>query len=119
MQGEISTFYVQGTGEYDKVLPLVYQIPDKMLSSKEDKEPNKEKLIKKLKEILRRQKKEFKNKDDEIQYKMTRIVKAIKLSPSAGEMLNTDYNNKLQPYSSQESIFSYITIIIEMNSLNP
>lgn len=50
---------------------------------------------------------------------MNRIVTAIKLSPSAGEMLNNDYNKKLQPYSSQESIFSYITIIIEMNSLNP
>ena len=50
---------------------------------------------------------------------MDSIVTAIKLSPAAGVMLNIDYNNKLQPYSSQESIFNFITIIIEMNSSNP
>ena len=30
-----------------------------------------------------------------------------------------DYNAKLEPYSSQESIFNYITVIIDMNSRNP
>lgn len=55
MQGEISTFYVQATGEYDKILPLVYQLPDKITSpNKDDKPINKAKLIKKLREILKR-----------------------------------------------------------------
>jgi hypothetical protein len=49
---------------------------------------------------------------------MNRIITAIKLSSDASEMLNQDYNSKLQPYSSEESIFHYITIIIEMNSSN-
>lgn len=49
MQGEISTFYVQATGEYERILPLVYQLPDKITSSsKDDKQVNKAKLIKKL-----------------------------------------------------------------------
>jgi hypothetical protein len=34
-------------------------------------------------------------------------------------MLLNDYNSKLSPYSSHESIFSYITIIIDMNTQNP
>jgi hypothetical protein len=120
MQGEISTFYVQGTGEYDKILPLVYQLPDKITSGvKDDKPINKNKLIKKLREILKRQKREFKTPDEEIEYKMSRIVTAIKLSPEAEVALMKDYNKKLEPYSSQESIFNYITIIIDMNSRNP
>jgi hypothetical protein len=50
---------------------------------------------------------------------MTSIVTAIKLSPDAEATLMKDYNKKLEPYSSQESIFNYITIIIDMNSSNP
>lgn len=50
---------------------------------------------------------------------MSRIVTAIKLSPEAEVALMKDYNKKLEPYSSQESIFNYITIIIDMNSRNP
>ncbi len=48
MHGDISTFYVQGTGQYDKILPLVYQIPDKVSNPKDDKKTNQFKLIKKL-----------------------------------------------------------------------
>ncbi len=44
---------------------------------------NKTKLVKKLREILKRQKRDFKTPDDEIYYKMNRIVTAIKLSPEA------------------------------------
>lgn len=43
---------------------------------------------------------------------MNRIVTAIKLSPDAQVMLMKDYNSKLEPYSSKEIIFKYITIII-------
>ncbi len=57
MQGEISIFYVQATGEYDKILPLVYQLPDKITSNNKDEKPvNRVKLIKKLREILKRKK---------------------------------------------------------------
>jgi hypothetical protein len=54
MQGEISTFYVQQSGEYNEKVPLVYLIPDKIVNPKDNKEPNLNKLMKKLKEILRR-----------------------------------------------------------------
>ena len=48
---------MQGTEEPNKILPLVYQIPDKQLGTKDDKQPNKKKLINKLREILKRKKK--------------------------------------------------------------
>lgn len=51
-----------------------------MSGSKDDKPINKTRLIKKLREILKRQT-DFKSIDDEIAYKMNRIVTAIKLSP--------------------------------------
>lgn len=95
-------------------------MPDKIISpNKDDKPMNKTKLVKKLREILKRQKRDFKTIDEEIFYKMNSIVTAIKLSPEAEATLMQDYNKKLSPYSSQESIFSYITIIIDMNSSNP
>lgn len=99
---------------------MVYQLPDKITSPNKDEKPiNKVKLIKKLREILKRQKRDFKTPDEEVSYKMNRIVTAIKLSPEAEKILMSDYNKKLEPYSSQESIFNYITIIIDMNSRNP
>jgi len=81
---------------------LVYQLPDKITSNNKDEKPiNKTKLIRKLREILKRQKREFKTPDESIEYKMTRIVTAIKLSPLAEVTLMKDYNKKLEPYSSQ------------------
>lgn len=83
-------------------MPLVYQLPDKITSNNKDEKPiNKTKLIRKLREILKRQKREFKTPDESIEYKMTRIVTAIKLSPLAEVTLMQDYNKKLEPYSSQ------------------
>lgn len=74
----------------------MYQLPDKITSpNKDDKPINKVKLIKKLREILKREKRDFKTIDDEITYKMNRIVTAIKLSPEAETMLMSDYNKKL------------------------
>jgi len=68
---------------------------------------------------LKRQKVEFKTEDDRIDYKLNRLVKAIKLSPTANAFLINDYNNNLRAYSQNPSIFDYITIIIQMNSNNP
>lgn len=48
MQGDISTFYVQATGEYDNSMPLVYLVADKMMNPKDDKKPNQNKLRNKL-----------------------------------------------------------------------
>lgn len=48
MAGEISIFYVQNTGLYKNILPLVYQTPDKQVTPKDDKKTNTNKLLKKL-----------------------------------------------------------------------
>lgn len=119
MTGDISTFYSTASGTYNDNLPLVYLTPDKMAGPKDDKKPNQNKLLNKLREILKRQKVEFKTEDDRIDYKLNRLVKAIKLSPTANAFLINDYNNNLRAYSQNPSIFDYITIIIQMNSNNP
>lgn len=118
MNGDIGTFFVQATGEYNEKLPLVYNVPDKVSNPKDDKKPNQDKLLKKLREILKREKRQFKDADEEIDYKLNRLVRAIKLSPEAEAFLTNDYNNNLSNYSRAPAIFDYITIIIEMNSLN-
>ena len=64
MNGDIGTFFVQGTGEYNNILPLVYSVPDKVSNPKDDKKPNQNKLLKKLREILKREKRQFKNQDE-------------------------------------------------------
>jgi hypothetical protein len=118
MNGDIGTFFVQATGEYNEILPLVYRVPDKVNSPKDDKKPNQNKLLKKLREILRREKKMFKDEDEAVDYKLGRLVRAIKLSPEAEVYLINEYNNNLSSYSRSKSIFDYITIIIQMNSAN-
>lgn len=50
---------------------------------------------------------------------MESIVTAIKLSPEAETIIMKDYNQKLDKFSSEDNIFKYITIIIDMNSVNP
>lgn len=51
-------------------------------------------------------------------YKLNRLVRAIKLSPEGEQFLVNDYNNNLSNYSRSPEIFDYITIIIQMNSSN-
>lgn len=51
-------------------------------------------------------------------YKLNRLVRAIKLSPEAEEFLVNDYNSNLSSYSRSPEIFDYITTIIQMNSSN-
>lgn len=64
MNGNIGTFFVQATGEYYEKYPLVYKVPDKLNNPKDDKKPNQNKLLKKLREILKREKKYFHNRDE-------------------------------------------------------
>ncbi len=52
-----------------------------MVNPKDDKKPNQDKLLKKLRESLKREKRMFKDLDEEIDYKLNRLVVAIKLSP--------------------------------------
>ena len=64
MNGDIGTFFVQGTGEYVEMKPLVYRVPDKITTPKDDKKPNQGKLLAKLREILKREKRQFKSTDE-------------------------------------------------------
>lgn len=93
MRGDIGTFFVQVTDDINKIKPLVYLVPDKISNPKDDKKPNTGKLLKKLREILRREKKQFADKDEEIDYKLNRLVRAIKLSKEGEEFLSKEYNN--------------------------
>ncbi len=93
-------------------------MPDKVSSPKDDKKPNQDKLLRKLREILKREKRQFKDDDEKVDYRLNRLVRAIKLSPEAEQFLVNDYNNNLSNYSRSPEIFDYITIIIQMNSNN-
>lgn len=90
-----------------------------MSNPKDDKKPNQNKLLNKLRVILKREKRAFKDLDEEVDYNLTRLVRATKLSPEAETYLVADYNNNLKEYSSSPSIFDYMKTIIKMNSINP
>lgn len=64
MNGNIGTFFIQTTGHYNEKYPLVYRVPDKISNPKDDKKPNQSKLLKKLRQILKKEKREFKNRDE-------------------------------------------------------
>ncbi len=74
-------------------------LPDKVSGSKDDRPPDQKKLKAKLREILKRKKRDFKTFDEEIHYKMESIVNAIKLAPEAEAILMNDYNKKLDKFS--------------------
>lgn len=48
MAGDITTFYIQESEKYEERLPLVYSVNDKANNPKDDKKPNQDKLLKKL-----------------------------------------------------------------------
>jgi hypothetical protein len=116
MRGDIGTFFVQEDPAISQIKPLVYQVPNKISNPKDERKPNRSKLLNKLREILRRQRREFKNKDEEIHYKLGRLVRSIKLSKDGEQLLSEEYNEKLNQSAQGKAIFDYITIIIEMNS---
>lgn len=74
-------------------------MPDKITNPKDDRKPNQNKLLNKLREILKREKKQFKDQDEEIDYKLNRLVRAIKLSKEGEEFLSKEYNQNLSVYS--------------------
>ena len=118
MRGDIGTFFVQEDPAINNYRPLVYLVPNKISNPKEERTPNKSKLLNKLREILRRERKEYKNDDEMIDSKLNRLVRAIKLSDKGKELLSIEYNEKLNKSAQGDEIFQYITIIIEMNSQN-
>lgn len=120
MRGDIGTYFSTGDPLIHDLKPLVYQTPNKISNPKEEKIPNKNKLLNKLREILRRERKQYKNKDEEVDAKLSRLVRAIKLSEKGKELLSIEYNDKLNKSTQGDpsSIFQYITTIIEMNSQN-
>lgn len=61
MRGDIGTFFVQEDPAINNIKPLVYQVPNKISNPKEERRPNQNKLYKKLREILKRQKQQYKN----------------------------------------------------------
>lgn len=94
-------------------------MPAKISSSKEEKKSDNNKLRAKLREILTRKKRPFSNLDEEVGYKMSRLIRTIKHSTQADNLLTADYNGRLAVYSSNDQIFDYITVIIAMNTSNP
>ena len=64
MRGDIGSFFAQASDDIRGIKPLVYLVPDKITNPKDDKKPNQNKLLKKLREILKREKKQFKDKDE-------------------------------------------------------
>ena len=62
MAAAIDPFYTQHQKEkYESNEPLVFGMADKLNINKDDKKPNKGKLMKRLREILQREKKPFKS----------------------------------------------------------
>lgn len=80
MLGEISSFFVQESPDVFKEKPLVYQTPPKAAVIVDTKPYNRDKLLKKLREIFTRTKREFANVDDEIRYKQNKLVSALRIS---------------------------------------
>ena len=120
MAGNIEQVYAQElANKYNDTKPLVYEMPDKSMNPKDDKKPNQNKLLNKLRQILKREKREWKDDDEKVDYNLTRLVRAIKLSPEATGYLVDDYKRNLSDYSSSPDIFKYIETIIAMNSVNP
>lgn len=87
MRGDIGTFFVTEDEAINNIKPLVYQVPNKISNPKDEKKPNQNKLYKKLREILKRQKQQFKNEDERVDYSLSRLVRAIKLSKNSDELL--------------------------------
>lgn len=84
MRGDIGTFFVQDTPDIRNIKPLVYSIPNKISNPREEKVPNKKKLLERLRQILRRPRtKKFKTEDEAVDNKLGRLVRAIKLSQAA------------------------------------
>ena len=48
MRGDIGTFFVQNDPVIHNIKPLVYSVPNKLGNPKDDRQPNKRKLLNKL-----------------------------------------------------------------------
>ena len=93
MRGDIGTFFVQEDPAIDNIKPLVYQVANKMSNPKDDRAPNRNKLLNRLRQMMRKKKTtQFKTEDERVDHKLGRLVRAIKLSQEGEKLLSQDYN---------------------------
>ena len=68
-----------------------------------------------LRAIFRREKRDFENEDEHIEYNLTQLVSSLKLSPTAQQYLYQEYLEKVSTYYERDDRFDYISKIIELN----
>jgi hypothetical protein len=81
-------------------------------------------LKNKLREIFTRKKKKFLNRDEQITYKMDKIVTSLKMSKEGNIWLAKSFeNNLLECYCRRDNgeieLLEYISIFIKINEENP
>ena len=72
-----------------------------------------------MREILKREKRDFYTEDERVTYFMNKLVNSLKLSPHVTEFFFTEFKEKVTTYTSKDSIYNYLATIIDMNSDNP
>ena len=131
--GEIDLIYGRDNGDEWRNLPLVYQLPDKIVKRDDRKhEPaaKNQRLIERMKTIFSRNRSNECDKNVDLNKKLSQTVAVMKLSSSFNDYLQKEFIQLTNEFSTidntSNSIYelpyisrkSYITTIIDMNIEN-
>jgi hypothetical protein len=59
-----------------------------------------------------REKKDFINEDEKIEYNLRKLISALKLSENVKNIFYQEFDEKVQTYSKRKDIFDFISRII-------
>lgn len=72
-----------------------------------------------LRQIFRREKKDFSNEDERINYNLQQLISSLKLSAEIQNYISKEYLDKVDTYYKRKNSYKFIKRIIALNSRNP
>lgn len=72
-----------------------------------------------LRQIFKREKKDFANEDEHINYNLQQLISSLKLSAEIQNYTNKEYLEKVDTYYKRKNSYKFIKRIISLNSRNP
>lgn len=120
LAGNISEFYQTHSPSLDQPEPLSFLAQAPQHGEREVAKVRDEGQLRNvLRDIFRREKKDFNNEDERINYNLQQLISSLKLSAQIQGFMSTEYLEKVDSYYKRKNRYKFIRRIIALNSRNP
>ena len=95
------------------------EVPAELVNAGEGRVRDEGKLKEILRDIFKREKKDFNNEDERISYNLQQLISSLKLSIPVSTFFREEYLEKVDTYYKRKNNYKFIRRIIALNSRKP